>query len=318
MTNRLGPGRLPRARQPAGQLRRRVGASTTLADKLGLDPLAFRLHECRRSRATRGRTASPGRASASRSALSACATTRSGRTAPRRPRRTGGCARASASAVGGWRGGLEPARPPASVDPAGTINVVVGAVDLTGTLHHLPPDRRRDARRRLATRSASSAPTAATRPTPAARRQQDHLHGRPGRPARRRGRAASRSWRWPRNCWRRPPRTWRSPATGCGCKGMPAEPPTSHAREAIGALTSGFGARHAPIAGRGIGAQTANAPRLRGPPGPRAGRSRHRRRRAARLRRHAGCRPGDQPGGGRWADPRRRRAGHRLGPATRR
>ena len=36
-------------------------------------------------------------------------------------------------AVGGWRGGLEPAAALCHVDASGVINVVVGAVDLSGT-----------------------------------------------------------------------------------------------------------------------------------------------------------------------------------------
>ncbi len=43
-------------------------------------------------------------------------------------------------------------------------------------------------------------------------------------------------------------------------KGMPAEPAYEVTIAKIASLTSGFGARHAPIAGRGTGAQTANAP----------------------------------------------------------
>jgi CO/xanthine dehydrogenase Mo-binding subunit len=43
-------------------------------------------------------------------------------------------------------------------------------------------------------------------------------------------------------------------------RGVPPGPTSQLSLKAIGKLTSGFGARHAPISGRGVGAQTANAP----------------------------------------------------------
>jgi CO/xanthine dehydrogenase Mo-binding subunit len=43
-------------------------------------------------------------------------------------------------------------------------------------------------------------------------------------------------------------------------KGLPAEPQYEITLAKLASLTSGFGARFAPISGRGLGAQTANAP----------------------------------------------------------
>jgi len=161
--------------------------------------------------------------------------------------------------VGGWRGGLEPAAALCHVDPSGIINVVVGAVDLSGTFttfrmivaETLGVDYELV---RVVGSDSGNAPSsggsggskiiytvgqAVQRAAEDAREQILELAGEVLEVATQDLEIAGDRVR---------------------VKGMPAESTHEVTIHAIAKLTSGFGAKHAPISGRGTGAQTANAP----------------------------------------------------------
>lgn len=161
--------------------------------------------------------------------------------------------------VGGWRGGLEPAAALCHVDSSGILNVVVGAVDLSGTYTTL---RMIAAETigvdydlvRVIGADSSNAPAsggsggskiiytvgqAVLRAAEDARAQILELAGQVLEVA---------------------PQDLEVAGDRVRVKGMPADPSYEVTISAIAKLTSGFGAKHAPISGRGTGAQTANAP----------------------------------------------------------
>jgi CO/xanthine dehydrogenase Mo-binding subunit len=162
-------------------------------------------------------------------------------------------------AVGGWRGGLEPAAALCHVDASGIINVVVGAVDVSGTFTTM---RMIVAETigvdyelvRVVGSDSSNAPyaggsggskiiytvgQAVMRAAEDARQQILELAGTVLEAA---------------------PEDLEIAGDRVRVKGMPAEPAYELTIAKIASITSGFGAQHAPIAGRGRGAQTANAP----------------------------------------------------------
>lgn len=162
-------------------------------------------------------------------------------------------------AVGGWRGGLEPAAALCHVDASGIINVVVGAVDLSGTFTTF---RMIVAETigvdydlvRVVGSDSSNAPyaggsggskivytvgQAVMRAAEDAREQILELAG---------------------NILEVAPQDLEIAGDRVRVKGMPAEDAYELTIKKIASLTSGFGAQHAPISGRGTGAQTANAP----------------------------------------------------------
>jgi len=162
-------------------------------------------------------------------------------------------------AVGGWRGGLEPAAALCHVDASGVINVVVGAVDLSGTFttfrmivaETLGVDYDLV---RVVGSDSTNAPysggsggskiiytvgQAVMRAAEDAKEQILELAG---------------------NILEVAPQDLEIAGDRVRVKGMPAEPAYELTIKKIASLTSGFGAAHAPISGRGTGAQTANAP----------------------------------------------------------
>ncbi len=162
-------------------------------------------------------------------------------------------------AVGGWRGGLEPAAALCHVDPSGIINVVVGAVDLSGTFttfrmivaETLGVDYDLV---RVVGSDSTNAPysggaggskiiytvgQAVMRAAEDAKEQILELAG---------------------NILEVAPQDLEIAGDRVRVKGMPAEPAYELTIKKIASLTSGFGAQHAPVSGRGTGAQTANAP----------------------------------------------------------
>ncbi len=162
-------------------------------------------------------------------------------------------------AVGGWRGGLEPAAALCHVDASGVINVVVGAVDLSGTFttfrmivaETLGVDY--DLVRVVGSDSSNSPYSggsggskivytvgqAVMRAAEDAREQILELGGQILEVA---------------------PQDLEIAGDRVRVKGMAADPAYELTIAKIASLTSGFGAQHAPISGRGTGAQTANAP----------------------------------------------------------
>lgn len=161
--------------------------------------------------------------------------------------------------VGGWRGGLEPAAALCHVDQSGMINVVVGAVDISGTFTTL---RMIAAEAigvdyelvRVVTGDSNSSPPAGgsggskiiytvgqavQRAAVDARDQILELAGQLLEVA---------------------PQDLEISRDRVRVKGMPSDSEHEITIEKIASLTSGFGAPHATIAGRGRGAQTANAP----------------------------------------------------------
>lgn len=161
--------------------------------------------------------------------------------------------------LGGWRGGLEPAAALCNVDPSGVINVVVGAVDISGTFttfrmivaETLGVDYDLV---RVVGGDSSNAPSsggsggskiiytvgqAVQRAAEDAKEQILDLAGGQLEVA---------------------PQDLEIVGDRVRVKGMPPEPQYEITIKKIASLTSGFGSQHAPIAGRGRGAQTANAP----------------------------------------------------------
>jgi CO/xanthine dehydrogenase Mo-binding subunit len=161
--------------------------------------------------------------------------------------------------VGGWRGGLEPATSLCHLDPSGVINVVVGAVDLSGTYtsfrmiaaETLGVDYELV---RVVGSDSVNAPYAGGSGGSkiiytvgqAIQRAAEDARGQLLALAAEQLEAAVEDLEMAGDRVR--------------VKGMPADSPDEITIKKLASLTSGFGARYAPIAGRGTGAQTANAP----------------------------------------------------------
>jgi CO/xanthine dehydrogenase Mo-binding subunit len=256
MTNRLGPGayRAPGNPQASFAIDQLIDA---LAEKLGMDPLALRLKNVPVEGDLR-----PDGKPWPRIGLKECLERlqahplwqhRGRRTATGRVREGVGVA------LGGWRGGLEPATALCQVDPEGTVVVVVGAVDLTGTYAAMRQIAAETLgididQVRIVGADSATAPysggaggsktiytvgQAVQRAAEDARQQILALASQLLEAAVEDLEIAGDSVR---------------------VRGVPPGPTSQLSLKAIGSLTSGFGARHAPIAGRGVGAQTANAP----------------------------------------------------------
>ena len=142
------------------------------------------------------------------------------------------------------------------------------------------------------------------------RRQQDHLHHGPSGHERRPGGPRAGAARSPRPSSRPAVEDLEMVDGEVRVKGVPGKAKTL---KEIYKLSASFGARHEPVVGKGEAAITQRSPgsgvhvaRVRVDP-------RDRPRRAAALRDRAGRRARHQSGAGRGADPRRRRAGRRLG-----
>jgi CO/xanthine dehydrogenase Mo-binding subunit len=214
--------------------------------------------------------------------------------------------------VGGWRGGLEPAAALCHVDPSGIVNVVVGAVDLSGTFttfrmiaaETLGVDYELV---RVVGSDSTNAPysggsggskivytvgQAVQRAATDAREQILELAGQILEAA---------------------PQDLEIAGDRVRVKGMPAESDYEGDDRQDRVADERFRREaRADRRARHRGADGERA-RLLGAPGAGAGRSRHRRGDAARLRSVAGCRAGAESGGGRGADHRRGGAGDRLG-----
>ena len=258
MTNRLGPGAYRAPGNPQASFAVE-SVMDDLAEQLGLDPIAFRLMNV----PVEGDPRPDGKAWPL-IGLKDCLERLSDH--PLWQRRTTGNAATNGQyregigvAVGGWRGGLEPAAALCHVDASGIINVVVGAVDLSGTFttfrmivaETLGVDYELV---RVVGSDSSNSPyaggsggskiiytvgQAVMRAADDAREQILELAG---------------------NILEVAPQDLEISGDRVRVKGMPAEPAYELTIKNIASLTSGFGAQHAPISGRGTGAQTANAP----------------------------------------------------------
>lgn len=256
MTNRLGPGayRAPGNPQASFAMEQMVDR---LAKRLGLDPLALRVANV----PVEGDARPDGRPWP-RIGLKECLERlqqhplwQQRTVAPDNGRYREGVG----VGLGGWRGGLEPAASQCQVEPEGTILVVVGAVDLTGTytafqqiaaetlgvdLDHV----------RIAGADSSNAPYSGgaggskivyTVGQAVQRAAQD---------------AKEQILQLAATVLEAAVEDLEIAGDRVRVRGVPAGTTSELSLKAIGNLTSGFGARHAPIAGRGKGAQTANAP----------------------------------------------------------
>ncbi|MGN6813637.1 MAG: xanthine dehydrogenase family protein molybdopterin-binding subunit, partial [Thermomicrobiales bacterium] len=161
--------------------------------------------------------------------------------------------------VGGWRGGLEPAAALCQMDPSGIINVVVGAVDLSGTYTTF----------RLIAAETLGVDYELVRVVGADSGNAPYAGGSGGsKIVYTVGQAVQRAAADAReqilalaaNLLEAAPQDLEIAGDRVRVKGMPAESPYEVTIQQLARQTSGFGARHAPIAGRGTGAQTANAP----------------------------------------------------------
>jgi CO/xanthine dehydrogenase Mo-binding subunit len=258
MTNRLGPGAYRAPGNPQASFAVE-SVMDDIADQLGLDPIAFRLMNV----PVEGDPRPDGKAwpiiglkdCLERLSVHPLWKQRSETTASPNGRYLEGIG----VAVGGWRGGLEPAAAMCHVDQSGIINVVVGAVDLSGTFttfrmivaETLGVDYDLV---RVVGSDSSNAPysggaggskivytvgQAVMRAAEDAKEQILDLAG---------------------NILEVAPQDLEIAGDRVRVKGMPAEPSYELTIKKIASLTSGFGAAHAPISGRGTGAQTANAP----------------------------------------------------------
>ncbi|MDQ3349625.1 MAG: molybdopterin-dependent oxidoreductase, partial [Acidobacteriota bacterium] len=132
MTNRLGPGAYRAPGNPQASFAVE-SVMDDLAGRLGLDPIAFRLMNVPGEGDPR-----PDGKAWPLIGLKNCLE-RLNEHALWQKRTAGGSAtngrfrEGIGVAVGGWRGGLEPAAALCHVDASGIINVVVGAVDISGT-----------------------------------------------------------------------------------------------------------------------------------------------------------------------------------------
>ena len=258
MTNRLGPGAYRAPGNPQASFAVE-SVMDDLAGRLEMDPIAFRLLNV----PVEGDPRPDGKAWPT-IGLKECLEHLS--THPLWQRRAAGGATNGGRyregigvGVGGWRGGLEPAAALCHVDPSGVINVVVGAVDLSGTFttfrmiaaETLGVDYELV---RVVGSDSTNAPysggsggskiiytvgQAVQRAATDAREQILELAGQLLEAA---------------------PQDLEIKGDRVRVKGMPPGSEHEVTIAKIASLTSGFGARHAPISGRGTGAQTANAP----------------------------------------------------------
>ena len=133
-----------------------------LAGRLGLDPIELRRRNRSPPRATRWPTASRGAGSASDECLDAA----------RRRTRLGGSRRRCPAGEGVgiarrvWPGGRQPAAAICRLEPDGTVTVVDGVVDMSGTTDGLRGDRRRGSRPVGGRRVVISADTASAPRSP--------------------------------------------------------------------------------------------------------------------------------------------------------
>ncbi|RIK46423.1 MAG: xanthine dehydrogenase [Chloroflexi bacterium] len=162
-------------------------------------------------------------------------------------------------AVGGWRGGLEPAAAFCNLDPAGVLTIVVGAVDLSGTFttfrmiaaETLGIDYELI---RVVSADSSNAPIAGGSGgskiiyTVGQAVQRAALD------------AKAQILDLASSVLEAAPEDLEIAGDRVRVKGMPSEPAYEISIARIAQLTIGLGARYAPISGRGTGAQTANAP----------------------------------------------------------
>jgi CO/xanthine dehydrogenase Mo-binding subunit len=161
--------------------------------------------------------------------------------------------------VGGWRGGLEPAAAMCHLDPAGTVNVVVGAVDLSGTYTSF----------RLIAAEALGVDYELVRVVSADSSNAPYAGGSGGsKIIYTVGQAVQRAATDAKEQilslaaqqLEAAPEDLEMAGDRVRVKGTPDEPQFQITLAKLAGLTSGFGARFAPISGRGLGAQTANAP----------------------------------------------------------
>ena len=161
--------------------------------------------------------------------------------------------------VGGWRGGLEPATALCQMDPSGIVNVVVGAVDLTGTYTTL----------RLIAAETLGVDYELVRVVGADSGNAPYAGGAGGsKIVYTVGQAVQRAAEDARQqilalasqLLEAAAEDLEIAGDRVRVKGLPPGSPYEVTLAKMAGLTSGFGARHAPIAGRGTGAQTANAP----------------------------------------------------------
>lgn len=162
-------------------------------------------------------------------------------------------------AVGGWRGGLEPAAAMCHVDASGVINVVVGAVDLSGTFTTF----------RMIAAETLGVDYDLVRVVGSDSSNAPYSGGSGGsKIVYTVGQAVQRAAEDAReqilelasDVLEAAPQDLEIVGDRVRVKGMPAEAAYELTIQKIAALTSGFGAKHAPVSGRGRGAQTANAP----------------------------------------------------------
>ncbi|HRA32884.1 MAG TPA: xanthine dehydrogenase family protein molybdopterin-binding subunit [Thermomicrobiales bacterium] len=257
MTNRLGPGAYRAPGNPQGCFAIE-SVMDDLAGKLGIDPLEFRLKN----------VPSEGDPRPDGPAWPVIGITDCLLPLKDHPLWTGRGEAASSNrryregvgiAVGGWRGGLEPAAAWCLVDASGVINVVVGAVDLTGTYTTM---RMIAAETigvdydlvRVVSADSSNAPYSGgsggskityTVGQAVERAAED---------------AKSQILELASQVLEAAPHDLEIFGDRVRVKGMPADAPYELTIKKIASLTSGFGARYAPVAGRGTGAQTAAAP----------------------------------------------------------
>lgn len=254
MTNRLGPGayRAPGNPQASFAVEALIDE---LAAKLGIDRLTLRIRN-----APVDGDARPDGKVWPRIGLKECLERLQEHPLwqQRPPRSNGRVRQGIGIASGGWRGGLEPATSLCQMDPEGTIIVVVGAVDLTGThtsfrmiaADALGVDMEQI---RVVGADSTNAPyaggaggsktlyTVGQAVERAALEAKEQILALAAQQLE----AAVEDLELSGNVVR--------------VKGLP---PGSReiSLKALAGLTAGLGARHAPIAGRGISAQTANAP----------------------------------------------------------
>ncbi len=161
--------------------------------------------------------------------------------------------------VGGWRGGLEPAAAMCNVDPSGIINVVVGAVDLSGTYTTF----------RMIAAETIGVDYELVRVVGGDTTTSPYSGGSGGsKIIYTVGQAVQRAATDTREQilalaseqLEAAPQDLEIVGDRIRVKGLPEEPQYTITLAKIAKLTSGFGAQFAPIAGRGTGAQTANAP----------------------------------------------------------
>ncbi len=161
--------------------------------------------------------------------------------------------------VGGWRGGLEPAAAMCHLDPAGTVNVVVGAVDLSGTYTSF----------RMIAAEALGVDYELVRVIGSDSSNAPYAGGSGGsKIIYTVGQAVQRAavdakeqiLALAAQQLEAAPEDLEMAGDRVRVKGLPSEPQYEITLAKLAGLTSGFGARFAPISGRGLGAQTANAP----------------------------------------------------------